>query len=384
MKFVVSARDLRRALATCNEVAPSTSVVAEEKTGVLLRASGKTVVFMSADDTNYVSVEVDAQVSQPGEALVRASAVDAAVRASYEEFGFDGRDNFVSLETTSKSTLKLTGANRVREGKAHPIYRNFPLLNTGFFVEMPSFDVAKATTIPPFRLMDGLMRVGHAASKDSSKLHFNCINFTLTDKEAVFAATDGIQIAELREAVEVKGLRGSFILGLKFASIAAKLINPEKDANLYVEDDFVFLKVEGTTLVGALINASFPAYAPFMATEKLLKAIFPHKDFMSVLAGMQPTMDAKSHRIVLEAGSDGTATLSTSSVSGEAESTGLDVKTPANFNLHFDANLLQNAIRQLKGEEFEFYFTPEASGVLIKSPKDENFKSYVCTLKKVS
>ncbi|KKM18679.1 hypothetical protein LCGC14_1663210, partial [marine sediment metagenome] len=53
------------------------------------------------------------------------------------------------------------------------------------------------------------------------------------------------------------------------------------------------------------------------------------------------------------------------------------------FTLHFDSMLLQNSLRQLKGDEFEFYFTQDARGVLLKSPKDENFKAFVCTLKKV-
>lgn len=43
MKFTIFARDLKRALSTCNEVAPASSSIAEEKTGVLIRAKGKTV-----------------------------------------------------------------------------------------------------------------------------------------------------------------------------------------------------------------------------------------------------------------------------------------------------------------------------------------------------
>ena len=121
-----------------------------------------------------------------------------------------------------------------------------------------------------------------------------------------------------------------------------------------------------------------------METSGLLTAIFPREEFLSVLAGMQPTVDAKSHRLVIEAGVGGTAALSTSSITGEAESSDLGVQTSEDFTLHFDSTLLQSAVRQLKGDEFEFYFTEDAKGILLKSPKDEEFKTFVCTLKKVA
>lgn len=385
MKFTVSAQDLKRALNTCNEIAPVSSAIAEEKTGVLIRVKNNSATFMAFDDTSYVSVEIPVEAPEAGEALVRCSAVSSSVNASYEDVGFDGEPNKVKVETTPKGTLKLTGTNRVREGKNLPVNRNFPLLNAGFFVETPVFDTSKSTKFPAFQFMDGLSKVSHAASKDSSKLHFNCINLILTDDEVIFAATDGVQIAEFRKAAEVNGLRGSFILGLKFASVASKLVNPGKfdTVDIYVENDQFFLKSGGTTLVGTLLNTDFPDYQSYMDTANLLMATFPREDFLSILQGMQPTVDTKSHRMVLEAAVNGTAILSTSSISGEAESSGLDVKTPKDFVLHFDSTLLQNSLRQLRGDEFEFYFTPTAKGILLKSPKDDDFKAFVCTLKKV-
>ncbi len=98
--------------------------------------------------------------------------------------------------------------------------------------------------------------------------------------------------------------------------------------------------------------------------------------------GFQPLVDAKSHRLVVDAKTAGTATLSTSSVDGSADSTELDVETPEDFIFHFDSILLQNSLRQMKGDVFEFYFSTDAKGVLLKSPKDDDFKAYVCTLKK--
>ncbi len=385
MKFSIAAQDLKRALNTCNEIAPATSAIAEEKTGVLVRAAGKSAIFMSSDETSYICIEVPATVQEPGEALVRCTSVASSISATFEDFGFDGEPNTVKLETTPKPTLKVVGANRVAEKKSLNHVRNFPLLNVGFFIEAPEFDATKATQFPAFQFMDGMAKVSPAASKDNSKLHFNCISLTLTDDEVIFAATDGIQIAEFRKAAEVKGLRGSFILGLKFASVAAKLVNPALDTvDMYVEGDNFFIKSGGTTLVGTLLNTSFPEYGPYMETSGLLTAIFPREEFLSVLAGMQPTVDAKSHRLVIEAGVGGTAALSTSSITGEAESSDLGVQTSEDFTLHFDSTLLQSAVRQLKGDEFEFYFTEDAKGILLKSPKDEEFKTFVCTLKKVA
>jgi DNA polymerase III sliding clamp (beta) subunit (PCNA family) len=385
MKFTITAQDLKRALSTCNEVAPVSSVVAEERTGVLIQASENKIVFMSSDDTSAVSIAVPAEVQDAGEALVRCVAVTSSVAASFEDLGFDGEPNLVKVETTEKQTLKLTGKNRRREDKSHPVTRNFPLLNVGFFAETPNFDPSKSTQFPAFQFMDGLAKVSHAASRDASKLHFNCIALTLTDNEAIFAATDGIQIAEFRKAAEVKGLRGSFILGLKFASVAAKLVNPGKfdTVDVYVEDEQFFLKSGRTVLVGTLINTAFPEYQPYMKTEGMSLAVFPREDFLTFLQGLQPTVDAKSHRMVVEAKKGGKAILYSSSITGESKDEDLDVVTPEDFVLHFDSTLLQNAVRQLRGDEFDFYFTPDATGVLLKAPKDNDFKAFVCTLKRV-
>jgi DNA polymerase III sliding clamp (beta) subunit (PCNA family) len=384
MKIEISAQDLKRALNTCNEIAPISSAIAEEKTGVLVRAEGDVAVFTSSDDNLGVRVEVPVKVKESGEALVKATSVAGSVAATFEDFGFDSDPTIVKLETTSKNTLKIFGGNRVAEDRTLNHVRNFPLLNSGFFVEAPEFNEDLATQFPALQFMDGLSKVSHAASKDNSKLHFNCIQLTLTDSEVIFAATDGIQIAEFKRAAEVKGLRGSFILGLKFATVAAKLVNPTFDfVDMYVAEDQFFLKSGGTTLVGTLLSTDFPDYTGYMNTGDLELATFPRDAFMSVLQGMQPTVDAKSHRLVVEADKKGTASLSTSSITGEAESSDLEVDTPKDFTLHFDSMLLQNSLRQLKGDDFEFYFTPEARGVLLKAPKDEDFKAFVCTLKKV-
>lgn len=385
MKFSITAQDLKRALNTCNEIAPASSAIAEEKTGVLLRTNGNSVVFMAFDDTSYVRVEVPAEVQDAGEALVRCTAITSTINASYTDVGFDGEPNRIKVETTAKGTLRLVGTNRVREGTNLPVQRNLPLLNAGFFVETPTFNNDKATHFPAFQFMDGLAKVSHAASKDNSKLHFNCISLSLGDDEVVFAATDGIQIAEFKKAAEVKGLRGSFILGLKFATVASKLVNPGKfdTVDIYVEDEKFFLKSGGTVLVGTLLNTEFPKYAPYMETKTLKRSIFPTEDFLSILQGILPSVDAKSHRMVLSAEKAGTATVSTSSITGEAESSGLAVETPEDFTLHFDSTLLHNAIRQLKGKDFEFYFTGDAKGVVLKAQKDDDFKAFVCTLKKV-
>jgi len=381
MKVSVAARDLKRALNTCNEVAPISSAIAEEKTGVLIKASGTNVVFLSSDGNMSFRVEIPAiKITEEGEALVKCSSIATSVAATFEEVEEDAQ---IGLETTGKSTLLVSGVNRF--GKHS---RKFPLLNPGFFIETPSFDDTKATQFPAFSFMDGVNAVSHAASKDVSKLNFNCIEMKLLDHEVIFAATDGRQIAEFRKAAEVKGLRGSFVMSLKFAALAAKFTNPELDVvHLYVEDDkegrLLFLKSGGTVLVGSLLNATFPDYAAFLKTDGFSKAIFPKETFLAILQGMQPTVDVKSHRLVIDAKKSGTAMLSTSSISGEAESSDLNVSTPEDFVLHFDSHLLQGTIRQTKGEQFEFYFSRDAKakGVLIKSTKDEGFKAFVCSLK---
>ncbi len=379
MKFSLSAQDLKRALNTCNEIAPATSAIAEEKTGVLIRAEGEFAVFMSTDENLAVRVEVPAVVKEKGEALVKCGSVASAASATFVDVDASGKSNDVQVETTKKDTLKLTGKSKFTKHN-----KNFPLLNAGFFIETPEFDEEQETLFPAFQFMDGLSKVSHAASNDISKPQFNCISLTLADNEIIFAATDGVQIAEFKKVVEVKGLRGSFILGLKFANLAAKLINPTLDnVQIYQQEDTFHLKSGGTVLVGSLINTAFPVYAPFLETGQLAKAVFPTEAFLEILQTMQPTVDVKSHRLVIEAKASGEAEVSTSSVSGEAEGTELEVATSVDFVLHFDSVLLQNAIRQLKGDNFEFFFTEagDTRGVVLKSSKDDDFKAFVCTLK---
>lgn len=390
MKFNIPAKDLKRALSTCNEIAPVSSSIAEEKTGVLIRAQDDVVIFMSSDETSYVSVTVPAKVKTKGEALVRCGAVSGSVSATFLE-----DEKPITVEATDKSTLKISGVSTVKHS------RTFPLLNAGFFVETPEFQETQATRVKSLDLQDGILAVAPAASKDASKLHFNCVSTTFTDSEIVFAATDGVQIAEFHQAAHVpeKGLRGSFILGLKFANVVAKYVadglregDTEGVVGVYVDNDKFFLQSGGTTLVGILLNTSFPDYVSHLETTEKLLAIFPGEEFLSVLSGMQPTVDTKSHRMVVDASDSGQAVLSNSSNSGASESSELSVQTSASFVLHFDALLLQTSIRQLftnkklKDDEtdFEFHFTEDAANVVLKLPKHDYFKTLVCTLKPVS
>ena len=387
MKFSISASEIKRALNTCNEIAPASSSVAEEKTGVLISAKGDTVTFVASDDASSARVSIPAKVTKEGEALVRCSDVANSIAATFE---YD--ESQLKVEISAATTLKISGSNRTSTGKFLNHVRSFPLLNVGFFVETPVFDPKQATEFSAIQFQDGLSAVSHAASKDTSKLHFNCISVTFNDDDVVFAATDGIQIAEFRKAAQVKGLRGSFILGLKFANVVSKhvadVLRAEDTENravlIYVEGDNFFMQSAETTLVGTLLNTSFPDYSSYLETTDKLVAVFTREDFLSILQGMQPTVDAKSHRMVIDATAKiATAVLSTSSVTGSGESSDLDVETSEDFVLHFDSVLLQNSVRQLKGEIFELFFTQDAKQVILKSPKDDDFTALVCTLKKV-
>ena len=384
MKFTIFAKDLKRALNTCNEIAPASSSIAEEKTGVLLRAKGESVIFMSSDETSSVSVEVPAKIALEGEAVVRCGAVTSSISATFLD-----DEKPITVEDTGKSTLKISGVSVVKHN------RTFPLLNAGFFIETPKFDETKATAIKALDFQDGILKVAHAASKDSNKLHFNCVSVTFTDNEIIFAATDGIQIAEFRTTVQMpkEGLRGSFILGLKFANVTSKHVadklredegKGEGMAMTYVEGDNFLLRSGGTTLVGTLLTTDFPDYAPWLETTEKLLAVFPKETFLATLGGMQPTGDAKSHRMAIDALKKGKAVLSNSSALGTADSSNITVETPEDFVLHFDALLLQNSIRRLEGENFEFYFSSEAAQVVLKSPKNDDFRALVCTLKSLS
>ena len=164
MKFTILAKDLKRALNTCNEIAPASSSIAEEKTGALVRALEKSVVFMSSDETSYVSVEVPAKVKEQGEALVRCGAVSSSLTAT-----FTVDENEITVETTDKATLKVTGVSTVKHS------RTFPLLNAGFFVETPEYTEKKASQIKALDFQDGVQAVAHAASKDTFQLHFRHI-----------------------------------------------------------------------------------------------------------------------------------------------------------------------------------------------------------------
>ena len=218
------------------------------------------------------------------------------------------------------------------------------------------------------------------------------MSVTFTDNEIIFAATDGVQIAEFRKTAQVptEGLRGSFILGLKFANVVSKHVadtHRERQGEVvgsYVDGNNFFLRSAETVLVGTLLNTTFPDYSSYLQLEQKHVAVFQTENFLEVLSGMQPTVDAKSHRVVVDAKKAGTATILTSSISGEAESEDLVVETPESFVLHFDALLFQNSLRQLKDEKFEFYFSDEASHVILKSPKNDDFKALVCTLKPVN
>ncbi len=385
MKFIISASELKRALSTCNEVAPASSSIAEEKTGVLISAKENVVTFVASDATSSARVTLPAEVVKPGEALVKCQDVASSVAATFE---YDDAD--LKVELSKNSTLKISGANRSSTGKFLNHMRNYPLLNVGFFVEPPLFDASQSTEFKALDFQDGLLAVSHAASKDTSKTNFNSISVTFNDDEVIFAATDGIQIAEFKKAAHVQGLRGSFILGLKFSNVVSKHVadvlragGGEDAVRIYVAGDNFFMESGETTLVGTLLNTSFPDYTPYLKTDGKLAAVFSRDDFLSVLQGMQPTVDAKSHRMVIDgSASTATAMLSTSSITGEAESSDLDVETPEDFILHFDSVLLQNSVRQLKGDVFELFFTQDAKQVVLKAPKDDDFTALVCTLKK--
>lgn len=395
MKFIISSADFKRALRICSEVAPVTSTVSEEQTGVQITTGDKKVRFFAVNALfSELVVEVPADVLEAGDILVRCAKLYTSVNTTFKEEGTSDDPNLLTVELSGENKLRVQGVSHVSDkGRRISSFCVLPLLDLSFFYEpLKPFDRTRAVQIPSSVFVEGLSKLAQSVlSNPQLKPKYAIVSVSFEDNEIQMLATDGLRIGRYRKPALLVGDSAdsiSFIINSSLASVANRLLPVDNTPlQFYVEDDRLVLltQLDGLTvqLSTALSNAEFPDCSSYLQTENRLLAIFPNAVFLSLLQSAITLMDKTSHRVIISADKQGAATITASSADGHSENSDMEVQTPEDFEIHFDVSLLISGIRLFRGEKFNFYFNPKTANVIMQDSVDDTFTFLVSVLKKM-
>jgi DNA polymerase III subunit beta len=133
-------------------------------------------------------------------------------------------------------------------------------LNKTEFPTMPDSSSTTNVAISSSKLKEMLQKTSFAAAREDNRYMLNGILFQINNKIATFIATDGKRLAKSHTTLDIDpSFQGSYIIPIKAVEEMIKMLDgEEKNAQMHLMHDKVFLENNNLTLSTKLLSGQFP------------------------------------------------------------------------------------------------------------------------------
>jgi len=305
-----------------------------------------------------------AQVDEPGEAIVPADRLSAIVRESVDD---------VLVVEASEGTCQVKGAD-----SHFTIYGHEP----GQFPTVPDFDGKADLEVALQVLHVGISQVIFATARETSRYAINGVLWQVKDKKLVLVATDGRRLARCRvklAATPEKKLE-NVIVPAKTMTLLEKMGGGEKDTvAVRLADNQVLFRCANVVVSSNLVEGNFPKYEDIIPTDYDKKIKLSKDATLSAVRRSSLLTSEESRGIKLSVQKDKLVFSGKAPEAGDAE-----IEMPIEYSgepieIGFNPNYLIDALRAVQTPELELELgQPDRPGV-VKSGAD-----FLCVLMPIS
>jgi len=327
---------------------------------ILLEAQKGFLILSSTDLEIGIIARVTANIEEEGSITVPAKLFTELISSlSEEKITLELQEKSLVIKTQkTKSTLSTIEANE------------FPKL----YEEKGD----KITEIPAEVIQKDFIKVAFSVSADSTRPALSGILIKKEEDKALFVATDGYRLSLKKENIVVKTKEEETEKHLLVpARVIREVMNIKEEGNLSVYVSFsnnqVIFEQGETTIVGRLIDATYPSYEKIIPSNTSIKAVFDKEEMFKAikLSSLFARDNANIIKFtVSKAGievSAQTPSLGQNTVSVEAKVQGEENE------IAFNARYLLDLFSHLSEEIIEFEMTGPLSPGVFKIAGDSSF-----------
>lgn len=338
---------------------------------LLLEASGHQVKLTATDLDVGLSIELEAEIAEPGSITCPARLMQEIVSK------FPAGK--VELNTLSEGRMLLSCGSSKFELSTLPA-EEFPSL--------PDLDETSSAQLPQSSLKTAIRQVAVAAasSQDESRAVMTGIHVTLKEGTLTLVATDGRRLACARKNVEVP-LIGEESLSVVVPARAlielSRLIDSDGDVSLRVGRSQAFFRFDNYSLHCRLLEGRFPDYTKVVPTQFIRTCRIGREDFIQGLKRMLVVAQEKRSPNLIRLKFD----LDTLQLTANTPDLGSgDEVLPAVFEgdpltIGFNGKYLVDGLGVLDCEEVQFDLQEETKSAVIRPLGDISYDYVVMPVK---
>jgi len=298
--------------------------------------------------------EEQAQIDEPGEALVPADRLRDIIRESTDD------------------TLNLSIEGEMMHIRGQDAHYKIYTQKAADFPPVPDFEGEPDFQVLGSQLRQLIKQTIFATAKDPSRYAFNGVLVVAKAKKVSFIATDGRRLALSRgdlvapDKLDKEGK--SAILPTKAMQLIEKLItDPEEPVQFQIRENQVLVHTAASTLTSNLVEGQFAPYEEVIPKEADKKLTASTADLLSAIrrASLLTTEDSKGIRLTFN--KKGLVLSSRSPDAGEATVTFPAKFEGADIEIGFNALFMADALKVVDTDEIVLELTAPNRPGLIKS-----------------
>lgn len=361
MKFQIERKHLQEAVNTASK-ATSAKGVNPMLANILIDVKDKTIDFIGTNDEIMQIISVDAEIEEGGKICVPARLLVEMV-SNLPDTGFLP----VLVDMNKKGEL------RFKAGKSK---FNVKVLDATDFPPVPDIET-EYSSINGSEFGHSLKQVVVSASPEGSPVHRSvCLNF---ENVQSVCALDGKRLSEkvLTQHELSEDLKQMFLIPSTCVDMINSLFSCSVDAQIGKYKEQLVFKSGNTTLISKLVDGKYPSYKRIFPQSHDTKVTVNKKAMSQAIKSIMPIAKNNSFVVQLEIDEKQSIKISASSDLGEAENV-IDCEIEGNSIItSFDANKLNDFLKNIDSEEFTMKMTTSTYPCLFESGIDDCILSYI-------
>jgi DNA polymerase III subunit beta len=359
MKLSLSAAELLTQLQTVTRVASARSAV-QALSGVMISSSTDSPTELLATDMEIgLRVPLNAEVSQPGAAVLPARLLLDVARSLPAE----------------NLTMELRSAEQDVELICGPATFHLRTLRTEDFPTLPGPTAETRITLPCEAFVQTVARVARSASRDETRPVLTGILMSASGKELRMVATDSYRLSVKETALET-ALEGSLEANIP-ARALGELVRIAQQAgseslSVSVGQSQVVFELGDTVLSSRLIDGQFPNYRQLLPESVDHELRLATAELADVVRRI--SLLAQKNAPLRLSFTEGTLTVSaqTPDVGGASEAIPVPFHGDA-FDIGFNPEFLRDGLESIETDELVLKLISPLRPGLIESPDSGDF-----------
>jgi DNA polymerase-3 subunit beta len=328
---------------------------------ILIEVDGNSISMSGTDLDIAVSVNVPAEVDEPGSLTVPAKKLQELARELPEHpVRITTKGDRLEL-TCGRATFRLNGMPRDE------------------FPTFPGVDFSKSWKVGGRVLQELIRQTSFAVSTEESRPILNGVLWQLGDAEMRMVATNGHRLARIRVASDAAGApKADLIVPPKALAQVERLFSADDESEVARSENHIGFRKDGTQVFTRLIEGPYPNYEQVIPKDNDKRLRADKERLSSALRRMAVMASDQTHRVRLSMTEDTLKLFVSTPDVGEGSEEMMVSYEGDPIDIGFNANYLLEVLRFVDADEVEISLKAPERAALVQPAGADGEEDYLC------